>query len=212
MVLVLRTPYYILELLWSSLCYGQSFHSAFHSAWPLPSFILSFLSFVIGECGISGVGLSMEYWRQPSIPPVKVNAEELSRSSQVLTVTSGNLQAYALDSKEGIENQDPVSNAAVERIASISGPSQYNPQVLPSNYQRNLHHLNARRQRHHNGHGHGQRPREQLPRPYLTCEKYLAYRNRQRFDSGKDGAPVWDSITEEAFQDGNSSPGISFFG
>jgi hypothetical protein len=158
--------------------------------------------------------LSMEYWRPPSIPPVKVKAEELSRSSQVLTVTSGNLQAYALDSKEGIENQDPVNNAVVEQTASISGPSQYHPQVLPSNYQRNLYHLNARRQRDKNGHGHGhgQRPRESLPRPYLTCEKYLAYKNRQRFDSGKDGAPVWDSITEEAFQDGNNSPSISFFG
>lgn len=154
----------------------------------------------------------MEYWCQPSIPPVKLKAEELSRSPQVLTVTSGNLRAYTLDSKEGIENQDPVNNAAVERIASISGPLQSHPQVFLSNYQRNLHHLNARRQRHKNGHGRGQRPREPLPRPYLTCEKYLAYRNRQRFDSGKDGAPVWDSITEEAFQDGNNSLRISFFG
>jgi hypothetical protein len=154
----------------------------------------------------------MEYYHQPSIPPVKVKADELSRLSQVLTVTSANLQTYTLDSKEGIENQDSVSNAAVERIASISSPLQYHPQVFPSNYQRNLHHLNARRQRHKNGHGHGQRPWEPLPRPYLTCEKYLVYKNRQRFDSGKDGAPVWDPITEEAFQDGNNPPRISFFG
>jgi len=154
----------------------------------------------------------MEYWRQPSIPSVKVKADELSCSSQILTVTSGNLQAYVLDSKEGIENQDSVSNATVEQITSISGPLQYHPQVFPSNHQRNLHHLNARRQRHKNGHGHGERPWEPPPRPYLTCERYLAYKNRQRFDSGKDGAPVWDPITEEAFQDGNNPPRISFFG
>ena len=144
----------------------------------------------------------MEYWRQPSIPSVKLKAEELSRSSQVLTVTSGNLQAYALDSKEGVENQDSISNAAAEPIASISDSSQYHPQ-LP--------HLNARRQRHKNDHGQGPRLRERLPRPYLTHEKYIEYKNRQRREAGKDGAPVWDSNVEEAFQDGNNSPRISFF-
>jgi hypothetical protein len=154
----------------------------------------------------------MEYWCPPSIPPVKLKAQELSRPSQVLAVTSGNLQAYALDNKDGVENQYSVSNASVERIASISGPSRHHPHVLPSSYQRNLHHLNARRQRHKTDHGRGQRPRDPLPRPYLTCEKYLAYKNRQRLDSGKDGAPVWDSITEEAFQDGNNSPRSLFFG
>jgi hypothetical protein len=147
----------------------------------------------------------MEHWHQPSIPPVNPEDEELSRSSRVLTVTSGNVPAYALDTTEGIENRDPASNPTLERIDFKSVPSQYHSQVLASNHHEgNLHHLNARRQRHENGLRHGLIP---PPRPYLTCKKYLAYKNRQRFDSGKDGAPVWDSVTEEAFQDGNQSLG-----
>jgi hypothetical protein len=144
----------------------------------------------------------MEHWRQPSIPPVKAEDEELSRSSRVLTITSGNVQACALDTKDGIENRDPASNTVLEQDAFKSVPAQHHPQALASNsHQENLNHLDARRQRH----GNGIRPHPNPPRPYLTCEEYLVYRNRQRIDPGKDGAPVWDSVTEEAFQDGNQS-------
>ena len=144
----------------------------------------------------------MEHWHQPNIPPVKAGGEDLWRSSRVLSLTSGNAQSYALDFREGVENKDPVSGTSLQRTDLKSAPSQYNPQVLVSNHRGSLQHLNARRQRHGNGLRHGHRPQGDPPRPYLTCEKYLAYRNRRRFDSGKDGAPVWDSTTEEAFQDG----------
>jgi hypothetical protein len=147
----------------------------------------------------------MEHWCRPSIPPVQAEDEELlSRSSRILTATLGNVQTYALDTKEGIENRDPASNSALERDAFKSTSSQDHSRVLASNHhQANLNHLNARRQRHGNGLRHATRPQPNPPRPYLSCEKYLIYRNRQRFDSGKDGAPVWDSVTEEAFQDGD---------
>ena len=150
----------------------------------------------------------MEHWHQVGIPPVKVEDEERSRPSGVLTVTTGNVQSYAVDTTEGIENRDPASNTAVEQYAFKPSSPQYHSQVLPSNYQTNLNHLNARRQRRGNGIRHGGRPQPNPQRPYLTCEKYLAYRNRQRFDPGKDGAPVWDSVTEEAFQDGNQTAQI----
>ena len=145
----------------------------------------------------------MEHWQQVGIPPAKAEDEEHPRSSGVLSVTTGNVQAYALDTNEGIENRDPASNTAVERHTFKSSSSQYQSQVLATNDQTNLNHLNARRQRRGNEIRHGGRPRPNPQRPYLTCKKYLGYRNRQRFDSGKDGAPVWDSVTEEAFQDGN---------
>ena len=148
----------------------------------------------------------MEHWHQASIPPVNAEDEELSCSSRILTDTSGNVRADALDTKEGIENKDPASNTALERVEAKSAPSQYPSQVpAPSHHQENLHYLNARRQRHGSGLRNGRRPQEDAPRPYLTCKKYLAYRVRPRFDSGKDGAPVWDSVTEEAFQDGIQS-------
>ena len=146
----------------------------------------------------------MEHWRQTSIPSVKAKDEEVSRSTHVLTVTSGNVQAYALDTEDGIENQDPASNTALERDAFKASSSHYRAQLHASNHQQaNLNHLNARRQRHGNGPTHGTRPLPNPSRPYLTCKKYLAYRNRQRFEAGKDGAPVWNSVTEDAFQDGN---------
>lgn len=153
----------------------------------------------------------MEHWRQASIPPLKAENEEHSRPSRVLTVTTGNVQAFALDTNEGIENRDPASNAAVDRDALKSNSTQYQSQVFTSNHQANLNHLNARRQRRGNGIRHGVRPPPNPSRPYLTCEKYLGYRNRQRFDSGEDGAPIWDSVTEEAFQDGNQTRRYSEF-
>ena len=144
----------------------------------------------------------MEHWHQPSIPPVKAEDAEVSRSSRVLSVTSGNIQTYALDTKEGVENRDPVRSTSLEQTDFKSAPSQYNSQILASNHQGSLQHLNARRQRHGNGFRHSHRPQEFPPRPYLTCKKYIKYITRQRFDSGKDGAPVWDAVTEEAFQEG----------
>lgn len=144
----------------------------------------------------------MEHWRQASIPPVNPEDEERSRSSRVLIVTTGNVQAYALDTNEGTENRDPASNAAVEQYVFKTDSSQYRSQVLASNHQANLNHLNVRRRRRGNEIRYGVRPRPNPPRPFLTCGKYLRYKVRQRFDSGKDGAPVWDSVTEEAFQDG----------
>ena len=147
----------------------------------------------------------MEHCHHTSTPILKAHGEELFRSSRILTDTSGNVQAYGLDTNnEGIDNRESFSNTTLEDIGFKSAPLQYHPQVLTSNQrQGNLHHLNARRQRHGNGPRHGHRPQEKPARPHLTSKEYVAYKNRQRLDSGKDGAPVWDSVTEEAFQDGS---------
>lgn len=193
--------HYILEQsLYSPFGCGPSFLSTFGS------FILSFLGFVISACGIPGIEFSMEHWRQPEIPPVNAEDEKLSYSSRFLAVTSGNVQAYALDTKEGIENRDPLDDIALERTPIASDSLQYHFQVPTSDHhQENIHHLHVRRQRHRNGLTHAIRPQEDPPRPFLTCEKYLAYKYKRRMDSGKDGALVWDPATEEAFQDGNQS-------
>lgn len=153
----------------------------------------------------------MDYWPQPSIPPVKGEDEEMSRSFRILTVTSGNVPAYGLDAKPGIETQNPASNTTVKQDSSKSAASQTTSLGFASqkNHQANLSHLRSRIQRRETGRRHGIRPQFNPPRPYLTCEKYLAYKNRERLELGKDGIPVWDSVTEEAFQDGNEYRGSS---
>ena len=119
-------------------------------------------------------------------------------------MSSGNAQSYALDSKEGIENQHPLQDGH----ASVTSDSKYDlhypiPKIkLGSNdqYAENLHRLQARRQ--HNRDKHGRRRRTQSEKPYLHHPKYLSYRARQRCDTGADGKPVWDDRIEDAFQHG----------
>ena len=142
----------------------------------------------------------MEHWHHISIPPFNAEDDEIPRSSRILTNTSGNARTYALDTKEGTENQNPISNGPLSPTIPKTIPSQYplGPTLTSNAHQASLLRLHARRQRREYGHRHLVGPFK----PYLECKKYIDYRNRQRQDTGPDGKPVWDNFTEAAFQDG----------
>ena len=144
----------------------------------------------------------MELWHTNT--GASYHSAESRSSSRVLAVSSGNAQSYALDSKEGIENQQPLQHGPVP----VATDSKYDPHYpipkikLGSNdqYAENLGRLQARRQ--HNRDRHVRRRRTQPEKPYLHHPKYLSYRARQRCDTGSDGKPVWDDRIEDAFQNG----------
>jgi hypothetical protein len=141
----------------------------------------------------------MDHWHTSSRTPY----QSLGASTTgVLTTSSGNAQSYALDAKEGVENQNPFEQGP-QSIKLETQPELHFPAPrvqLGSNdhYADNLLRLQARRQ---------YRPervsrqlriaREKL---YLQHPKYIDYRSRPRCDTGKDGKPVWDDRIEEAFQ------------
>lgn len=142
----------------------------------------------------------MEHWRQTSIPSAREEEEGIPQSDGILTATSGNTQSYALESKEGLENQNPVINSAVLPTTLKPVPSQHapGPTLISDAQQASLQRLHARKQRRVHGYRHTAEP----PRPYLECKAYLDYRDRQRKDTGIDGKVVWDNVVEAAFQDG----------
>ena len=145
----------------------------------------------------------MEHWHTGTSAPYQTSASEVS-SSRVLTLSTGNIQSYALDSHEGIENQNPYSPGASSIKHEQRPDSQYPiPRFkLGSNdhHAENIARLQARRQ--HNREKFGRRRRLDPERPYLQHPKYLQYRARQRCDTGADGKPVWDDRIEDAFQNG----------
>lgn len=149
----------------------------------------------------------MEHWHANGTASYQTQGGLAAHSSRILSISSGNVQTYALDSKEGIENQDPFAPGrfSIEQESS-QGLHFPIPKIkLGSNdqYSDNLHRLHQRRQ-----HGREKvfRHRRTNPeRPYLQHPKYTQYRARQRCDTGPDGKPVWDDRIEDAFQNGQSS-------
>ena len=128
-----------------------------------------------------------------------------SKVAHVLTPSSGNAQSFALDPKEGIENQNPYASGP----SSIKHEARTDSQLPAPRFKlgSNDHNaeavarLHARRQ--HNREKYGRRRRtDHADRPYLLHPKYLSYRARQRRDTGADGKPVWDDRIEDAFQNG----------
>ena len=150
----------------------------------------------------------METWRSTSILPFDVKDETFRHPSRALEVTSGNAQSYALDIKEGIENQVPDNSQAFTQHLTKTSPCPY--PALPTTHVNLDHHqtvrlkLDSRKQRREVGSTRGLpfRAGTHLERPYLKDPRYIEYRLRQRRDTGADGNPVWDDATEEAFQEG----------
>lgn len=145
----------------------------------------------------------MEHWHSARILPHQSQDEN---ERQILVATSGNAQSQGVEVKDGVENQDPVSQAP--DLSQSQKPESLYPApilTLRSNDrgQDGLRRLEARRRRRDD------RYRRRLgdPRmPYLEHPKYLNYRARPRRDTGSDGKPVWDDRIEEAFQNGEEPP------
>lgn len=142
----------------------------------------------------------MEHWHTSTAGPYQREPTDLSLGSRVLTSSSGNIQAYNPDSKDGIENQDPLNLPRTE--SWIKPEVQYPiPKVkLGSNdsHAENIAHLHHRRQNHRDKFF--RKRRVDSDRPYLQHPKYIQYRARQRCDTGPDGKLVWDDQIEDAFQ------------
>jgi hypothetical protein len=141
----------------------------------------------------------MDHWHTSSRTPYQSSG---ASTTGVLTTSSGNAQSYALDSKDGVENQNPFElgsqSIKLETQPELHFPA---PRVkLGSNdhYADNLLRLQARRQYR------PERVSRQLriarEKTYLQHPRYREYRERPRCDTGKDGKPVWDDRIEEAFQ------------
>lgn len=149
-----------------------------------------------------GAQPAMEHWHTSTAAPYQREPGDLSLTSRVLTSSSGNIQSYNPDSKDGIENQDPLGVTRAEPW--LKQEVQYPiPKVkLGSNdaHAENLAHLQHRR--HNYREKFFRRRRVDAERPYLQHPKYLQYRARQRCDTGPDGKPVWDDRIEDAFQNG----------
>ena len=145
----------------------------------------------------------MENWHTNTSASYQSSASEVP-SSRHLTPSTGNIQSYALDSNEGIENQNPSPPGApsIKHEQRPESPYPIPRFKLGSNdsHAENIARLQARRQ--HNREKFGGRRRVDSERPYLLHPKYLQYRARQRCDTGSDGKPVWDDRIEDAFQNG----------
>jgi hypothetical protein len=151
-----------------------------------------------------GIGHTMEHWHTNNTTAYQRDAGDLTLASRVLTSSSGNIQSYTPDSKDGIENQDPLRLSR----APEPWPKQEMPYPIPevklgSNdaHAENLAHLQHRRLGYREKF---KRRRNDPAKPYLQHQKYLQYRARQRCDTGPDGKPVWDDRIEDAFQNGNT--------
>lgn len=148
-----------------------------------------------------GIGASMEHWHTSSNAPYQREPADLTSGPRVLTSSSGNVQAYHTESKDGLENQDPLGLVQPESWPRVQYPI---PKVkLGSNdaHADNLAHLHSRRQS-YRPEKFFRRKHDISDRPYLRHPKYLQYRARQRCDTGPDGKPVWDDRIEDAFQNG----------
>jgi transcriptional enhancer factor len=145
----------------------------------------------------------MEHWHTSNSAPYHA---EGAHSAIILTSSSGNAQAYALDSKEGIENQNPFTSGRFstkqESKTELHFPVPKLKLGSNDHYAENLLRLQARRQ--HNREKVFRQRRSNPERPYLQHPTYLQYRARQRCDTGADGKPVWDDRIEDAFQNGLS--------
>jgi transcriptional enhancer factor len=154
-----------------------------------------------------GIGAMEQHWHTSNNAPYQREPSDLTSGSRVLTSSSGNVQTYHPDSKDGLENQDPLGLAARPEAWAKQLDVQYPiPKVkLGSNdaHTDNLAHLNSRRQS-YRPEKYFRRKHDISDRPYLRHPKYLQYRARQRCDTGPDGKPVWDDRTEDAFQNGTT--------
>lgn len=145
------------------------------------------------------------HWHTNSTAPYQREPGDLTLASRVLTSSSGNIQSYNPDSKDGIENQDPLQLSRRQESWPKQDIQYPIPDVkLGSNdaHAENLAHLQQRR--HNYRDKFFKRRRVDPAKPYLQHPKYLQYRARQRCDTGPDGKPVWDDRIEDAFQNGNA--------
>jgi len=119
------------------------------------------------------------------------------KAYQALADKSGNLQSYALDSEEEIENQDPRHQRHLGRPPLKPETQHPAPGLtLASNDDQLARHLRLQLHRH-------RRERKSNPaRPYLNDPRYIKYRTRPRCDRGSDGKPLWGEPLEDAFQNG----------
>jgi hypothetical protein len=149
----------------------------------------------------------MEHWHTKASVPYQGLTSELP--SRVLASSTGNIQSYALDSNDGIENQNPYLPAPPVVKPELRLESQYSGARFKlddsaHHHTENLARLNARREQNREKYGEKYNRRRRLDpaRPYLQDQKYLQYRARPRCDTGPDGKPVWPDHVEEAFQNG----------
>ena len=145
----------------------------------------------------------MEHWHTGTAAPYQREPGDLTlASSRVLTSSSGNVQTYNPDSKDGVENQDPLGIPRTEPWLKTEAQYPIPKVKLGSNdaHTDNLAHLHHRRQNYRDKLF--RRRRADTERPYLLHQKYIQYRARQRCDTGPDGKPVWDDQIEDAFQNG----------
>jgi len=144
----------------------------------------------------------MELWHTGSDTPYHQHDSKSVLRPRALANSSGNIQTFALDTPEGVENQNPLAQG---QPSPLSVPTSELHCPIPllhvdshDRHAENVSRLHARRK--HSAY----RSRLTLDpdRPYLQHPKYLEYRSRQRYDTGADGKPVWDDKVEDAFQDG----------
>jgi hypothetical protein len=144
----------------------------------------------------------MELWHSPRSLSAQIDYQSASRTHRALESTSGNVQPYGLDIKEGYENQNPIGSEVRDFSVEVKTGSLQPPVVTQNlgsaHHQVNLQRLQTRRQQ----------PSTKIAaalnadRPYLRHPKYIQYKTRGRQDLGSDGKPIWDDEVEEAFQDG----------
>ena len=118
-----------------------------------------------------------------------------------LSVTCGNIQSLAVDSREGIENQSPFSKQEPHFPIPIVKLGSNDILDNDVNHDIRLHKIKPFR------------PRVPFDpkRPFLQHPKYVDYMRRQRQELGDDGKPIWSDEVETAFQDGmimSPSPSI----
>ena len=146
----------------------------------------------------------MEVWNSQVVDSAQAFPRS-SRADRVLTVTSGNAQNFALDPKEGIENQlqYPKYNHPCQEPRRHLGYGAAPPvSAIPSNDLRSSQNLRFAAKKARHSLSSSSRRRTAFDRSYLQHKKYIEYRQRPRKDAGKDGKDVWSDHVEDAFQEG----------
>ena len=95
----------------------------------------------------------MEHWGDTGIPSIATGEAKVPASSRILAVTSANIQTYALDVKDGLENQDPFGRDVLDQSdLKYASNHDYPPLGIDHtsrSHQENRQRLNARRNRQH---------------------------------------------------------------
>jgi len=118
-----------------------------------------------------------------------------------LSVSSGNAQSVSAETRDGIENHQPLPTGDLCAIPlteslqfSVPAAKLGSTDIAGSDLDRKSRRRLAKvcRSKHV----------VDPERPYLQHPKYLGYRSRPRQDLGKDGMPIWSDKIENAFQNG----------